>query len=110
MGRPLDWFFRALKRRLGDSASPEGLIASFRDVRSARAGPLGMGPSRRCGAQVRFGLLTLYLLAEGYRIGSLKPRSVGRLASSAVRFFTDVDSRICLAIRSHLPDSAAMHI
>jgi len=34
---------RALKRRLGDDASPEGLIASFEDARSGRAGPSGHG-------------------------------------------------------------------
>ena len=36
-------FIRALKRRLGEDASPEGLIASFEDARSGRAGPLGHG-------------------------------------------------------------------
>src|SRR6266568_6417730 len=34
---------RALKRRLGEDASPEGLTRVLQDARSGRAGPLGDG-------------------------------------------------------------------
>src|SRR6266576_220 len=37
------WIIRALKRRLGDDASPEGLSTVLQDGCSGRAGPSGHG-------------------------------------------------------------------